>query len=116
MHPPLSGQANADIRQYKTDRDPREPLFAYGHCLAHFAVDPNLVYVTTHLAGQKTRFLPFNRGKFGGAGKLPTSLRRSLACTNAIENMMGTVRRVSRNVKRWRNAAMALCAGRRPAC
>jgi putative transposase len=39
---------------------------------------------------------------------LPTSLRRSLACTNSIENMMGTVRRVSRNVKRWRNAAMAL--------
>src|SRR5262249_19357908 len=40
--------------------------------------------------------------------KLPTSLQRSLACTNAIENMMGTVRRVSRNVKRWRNAVMAL--------
>jgi transposase-like protein len=40
--------------------------------------------------------------------KLSTPLRRSLACTNAIENMMGTVRRVSRNVKRWRNAAMAL--------
>jgi hypothetical protein len=40
--------------------------------------------------------------------KLPMPLRRSLACTNAIENMMGTVRRVSRNVKRWRNAAMAL--------
>jgi len=39
---------------------------------------------------------------------LPTPLRRSLACTNAIENMLGTVRRVSRNVKRWRNAAMAL--------
>src|SRR6516162_278412 len=40
--------------------------------------------------------------------KLPPPLRRSLACTNAIENMMGTVRRVCRNVKRWRNAAMAL--------
>ena len=40
--------------------------------------------------------------------KLPMPLRRSLACTNAIENMMGTVRRVSRNVKRWRNPAMAL--------
>jgi hypothetical protein len=40
--------------------------------------------------------------------KLPMPLRRSLACTNAIANMMGTVRRVSRNVKRWRNAAMAL--------
>ena len=40
--------------------------------------------------------------------KLPAKLRRSLACTNSIENMMGTVRRVCRNVKRWRNAAMAL--------
>ena len=39
---------------------------------------------------------------------LPVQLRRSLACTNSIENMMGTVRRVCRNVKRWRNADMAL--------
>ena len=39
---------------------------------------------------------------------LPIQLRRSLACTNAIENMMGTVRRVCRNVKRWQNADMAL--------
>ena len=39
---------------------------------------------------------------------LPTQLRRSLACTNSIENMMGTVRRVCRNVTRWRNADMAL--------
>src|SRR4051794_9597064 len=39
---------------------------------------------------------------------LPAKLRRSLACTDSIENMMGTVRRVCRNVKRWRNAAMAL--------
>lgn len=39
---------------------------------------------------------------------LPTPLRRSLACTNGIENMMGTVRRVCRNVKRWQNIDMAL--------
>jgi putative transposase len=39
---------------------------------------------------------------------LPAQLRRSLACTNGIENMIGTVRRVCHNVKRWRNAAMAL--------
>jgi putative transposase len=39
---------------------------------------------------------------------LPLELRRSLACTNIIENMMGTVRRVCRNVKRWRDASMAL--------
>ena len=49
---PLNGQDVEDaIRQYKTDRDPREPLLAYGRCLAHFAVDPDLVYVTTQLAG-----------------------------------------------------------------
>ncbi len=39
---------------------------------------------------------------------LPPELRRALACTNAIENALGTVRTVSRNVKRWRNAEMAL--------
>jgi transposase-like protein len=39
---------------------------------------------------------------------LPSQLRRALACTNIIENMMGTVRRVCRNVKRWRTASMAL--------
>ena len=39
---------------------------------------------------------------------LPKQLRRALACTNAIENMQGTIRRVSRNVKRWHDADMAL--------
>src|SRR5208282_5019784 len=39
---------------------------------------------------------------------LPTELRRSLACTNIIENMNGTIRRVCHNVKRWRHASMAL--------
>ncbi len=39
---------------------------------------------------------------------LPQELRRSLACTNIIENALGTVRQVGRNVKRWRNAEMAL--------
>jgi transposase-like protein len=39
---------------------------------------------------------------------LPTELRRSLACTNIIENVMGTVRRVCRNVKRWHSTSMAL--------
>ena len=69
---PLSGQDVEDaIHQYRTDRDPREPLFAYGRCLAHFAVDPNQVFVTTALAGAKTRFLPFNQGRFGGAGNPP---------------------------------------------
>jgi type I restriction enzyme R subunit len=68
----LNGQDVEDaIRQYKTTRDPREPLLAHGRCLAHFAVDPDLVYVTTQLVGPQTRFLPFNKGKFGGAGNPP---------------------------------------------
>ena len=56
---PLTGQNVEDaIRQYQIDRDPREPLFHFGRCLAHFAVDLDLVFVTTRLAGAKTRFLP----------------------------------------------------------
>ena len=69
---PLNAQDVEDaIRQYKNERDPREPLFAEGRCLAHFAVDPELVFVTTRLAGPATRFLPFNQGRFGGAGNPP---------------------------------------------
>ncbi|MDO8681131.1 MAG: hypothetical protein Q7R30_21650 [Acidobacteriota bacterium] len=47
--------------------------FLYGRCLAHFAVDPDLVYVSTNLAAGKKSFLPFNIGKFGGAGNPPVS-------------------------------------------
>src|SRR6266446_5126661 len=70
---PFTGQnvENA-IQQYRHDRDPHEPLFAFGRCLAHFAVDPDLVYMTSHLEGSKTRFLPFNQGRNGGAGNLPS--------------------------------------------
>ncbi len=38
--------------------------------------------------------------------KLPASLERTLSTTNPIENMNGQIRRVTRNVKRWRNGAM----------
>ena len=39
--------------------------------------------------------------------ELPEALRRFFSTTNAIENVLGNVRRVSRNVKRWRHGAMA---------
>ncbi|MDX1382402.1 MAG: type I restriction endonuclease, partial [Thermoanaerobaculia bacterium] len=69
---PLTGQnVEHAVRQYRRDRDPREPLFAFGRCLAHFAVDPDQVFVTTHLRGPKTRFLPCNRGWERGAGNPP---------------------------------------------
>ena len=37
---------------------------------------------------------------------LPTRLRRFFATTNCIENLIGTVRHVTRNVKRWRDGRM----------
>jgi type I restriction enzyme R subunit len=66
---PLTSQTvQHAIRQYRQDRDPREPLFAFRRCLAHFAVDPDLVYYTTKLEGASTYFIPFNRGNQNGAG------------------------------------------------
>jgi transposase-like protein len=39
---------------------------------------------------------------------LPEWLERTLATTNCIENVMGTVRRVTRNVKRWKDGRMVM--------
>lgn len=55
-------------KQYRLDRDPAEPLFKFGRCLVHFALDPDEVYMTTHLNGKNTYFLPFNRGFNHGRG------------------------------------------------
>jgi putative transposase len=41
--------------------------------------------------------------------RLPPTLRRSLSTTNALENLNGTVRRVTRNVKRWRRKGDMRC-------
>lgn len=65
----LSGQNVQDaIKQYRYERDQHEPLFAFKRCLVHFPVDNDLVYMTTHLAGKSTFFLPFNKGFENGAG------------------------------------------------
>ena len=59
----LTGQVVADAeKQYRTDRDPREPLFRFRRCMVHFAVGNEKVSMTTHLQGGETRFFPYNRG------------------------------------------------------
>ena len=66
----LTGQffGNA-VKQYKQDRDPKEPLFHFGRALVHFAVGNEEASFTTQLAKDATRFFPFNRGTAdGGAG------------------------------------------------
>ncbi len=68
----ISGQnISHAIKQYQNTRDPKEPLFRFKRCLAHFAVDNDLIYVATELAGAKTQFLPFNQGYDGGQGNPP---------------------------------------------
>jgi type I restriction enzyme R subunit len=59
------------VEQYKRDRDPRELLFQFGRCVAHFAVDDSEVRFCTHLKGKASWFLPFNRGWNDGAGNPP---------------------------------------------
>ena len=67
---PMSGQTVEDAKkQYKRDRDHRELIFEFKkRTLVHFAVDQDLIFMTTRLSGGKTFFLPFNRGCKGGAG------------------------------------------------
>lgn len=56
------------ISQYRTDRDQKEKLLAFKHCLTHFALDTEQVYMTTRLTGLTTQFLPFNKGNRGSSG------------------------------------------------
>ena len=85
------------VLQYQQDRNPREKLFEFGRCIAHFAVDEREVQFCTRLAGKASWFLPFNRGWNDGAGNPPNPNglpidylwrevlpRRSL--TNILEN------------------------------
>ena len=68
----LTKQTVADaVQQYRRDRDPREPLFELGRCMAHFAVDDQEVRFCTHLRGKASWFLPFNQGWDDGAGNPP---------------------------------------------
>ena len=56
------------VKQYQTDRDPRDPLLAPKRCAVHFAVDDDDIKMCTWLCGKSSWFLPFNKGKDGGAG------------------------------------------------
>ena len=87
---PITGQTvnNAKL-QYKTDRDPRELIFEFKkRALVHFAVDTELVYMTTRLAGDATYFLPFNKGYKEGSGNPPDSNSRSYKTSYLWEDIL----------------------------
>lgn len=71
---PLTGQGVENAKeQYRSPaRDPKDPFLAK-RAVVHFAVDPHLVFMTTRLAGNDTRFLPFNRGHDGHQGNPPST-------------------------------------------
>jgi type I restriction enzyme R subunit len=67
-----TGQGVDDaIEQYKTARDPNNLLLGR-RAFVHFAVDSELAFMTTRLAGPLTKFLPFNQGS-GGPGEPGTA-------------------------------------------
>ena len=76
---PLTGQRVEDARrQYKQDRDLREPIFEFKRrTLVHFAADTESVLMTTRLAGAATHFLPFDKGCAGAAGNPPDPAGRN---------------------------------------
>ena len=59
------------VKQYKTDRDPRDLLFSFKRCMVHFAADDASVKFCTKLAGKDSWFLPFDKGYNDGAGNPP---------------------------------------------
>ncbi|MBE5908372.1 MAG: type I restriction endonuclease subunit R [Lachnospiraceae bacterium] len=62
---------NDAIKQYKTDRSHGDLLFSFKRCIVHFAVDDNEVHMCTNICGDKSFFLPFNKGFNNGAGNPP---------------------------------------------
>ncbi|UAL11681.1 type I restriction endonuclease subunit R [Caulobacter segnis] len=99
----LTGQTVAHAEaQYKADRDPRELIFRPTRCAVHFAMDDREVRMCSALSGQKSWFLPFNKGHNDGAGNPPNPegvstdylwreilAKRSLA--DIVENFAGII-------------------------
>lgn len=56
------------VKQYQTDRDPKDQLLAPKRCAVHMAVDDDDIKMCTWLCGKASWFLPFNKGLKGGAG------------------------------------------------
>jgi type I restriction enzyme R subunit len=110
----LTKQTVADaVEQYKRDRDPRELLFQFGRCVAHFAVDDHEVRFCPHLKGKGSWFLPFNKGWNDGAGNPPNPngiktdylWRETLtpdSLTNILENYAQIVERKDEKTRKKR--------------
>jgi len=59
------------VQQYKIDRNPKELIFQFKRCAAHFAIDDEEIKFCTKLENKDSWFLPFNKGYKDGAGNPP---------------------------------------------
>jgi type I restriction enzyme R subunit len=59
------------IKQYQVDRNPRDLIFNFKRCAAHFAIDDVEIFFCTKLEGTDSYFLPFNKGYNDEAGNPP---------------------------------------------
>lgn len=105
------------VKQYKTDRDPREPIFQFGRCMAHFAVDDSHIRFCSKLSGSSSWFLPFDKGHNDGAGNPPNpdgvmtdylwrSILQKRSLADLIENYATLVRTKDPNSGKKTEAAI----------
>jgi type I restriction enzyme R subunit len=66
------------VEEYKRDRDPREKLFEFGRCIAHFAVDDSEAGFCTRLQGKGSWFLAFKDGNPPSPDGIKTDYRLGL--------------------------------------
>lgn len=75
---PFTGQTiDQAMRQYRQDRDPKEPIFRFNHrALVHFAVDPDRVSMSTRLDGAATVSVRHRQARRPAAAALRGDRRR----------------------------------------
>ena len=82
------------VKQYQTDRDPKELLFQFKRCMVHFAVDDSNIKFCTRLSGKSSWFLPFDKGNGQGAGNPvnPNGLKTSYFWEDILtKEMLATI-------------------------
>lgn len=98
------------IKQYKRDRDPNEELFRLGRMVVNFAIDTEEVWMCTQLKGEKSYFLPFNKGNSNGAGNPPNGgiktdyLWKEVLTKDSITNIIQNYAQLITEEKEYKDA------------
>ncbi len=98
------------IKQYKRDRDPNEELFRLGRLVVNFAVDTEEVWMCTQLKGEKSYFLPFNKGNNNGAGNAPNGgiktdyLWKEILTKDSLTNILQNYAKLVTEEKEYKDA------------